>query len=389
MFKRISHIIAVQFTAFVFALFLVNGVIFLAADFTNAQRDSHMRLERTIRSVAEVPFRNTDTLIRLLPPPVRERVRIVDMNGEAIYTGTFFGAIPFSPVEGFSDLMIDGEQYSILTARILNGGNPVGYLQAADIERFQRHELPRRAFLYLLVSAIITALTYVAGRMFARTSLRPAARMVEKLEQFTQDASHELRTPLATLNSSLDVALKTGKYKEGLESAKEDVKEISILIERLLEMASMDTLTMQKQKIDLSGLILQIIERHRLLPETKQVTINAHLAPDVSVFGDASMLREVVINLLSNAVKFNKPQGTIDVFLTPKQLRIKDTGIGIPSEALPHIFDRFYQVNQARCDEGCGLGLALVKRIIDLHNWTIDVKSKEHEGTEFNIAFHK
>lgn len=387
MFRRISHTIAVQFTAFVFLLLLLNGVIFLAADFTNAKRDSHLRLERTIRSIAEVPFRDPQSLIRLLPPPMRERIRIVDAEGEAIYTGTFFAAIPFSETEGFSDLMIENDQYSILTARILNGGEPVGYLQAADVERFQSRDLPQRALMYVLISAVISALTYLVGLFFARRSLQPAVRMVSQLEQFTQDASHELRTPLATLSSSLDLAVKSGHYKEGIESAKQDVLEISLLIERLLDLTRMDSLMLSREKFDLSDLTNQTIEKYRMVSNARSVDIEADIVAGVLLQGDPALIRQVLGNLLSNAVKFNQPNGRVHVTLIKDKLLIKDSGIGISQTELSHIFDRFYQADTSRAKEGFGLGLALVKRIVDLHGWKIDVQSEENKGTTFTVKF--
>jgi signal transduction histidine kinase len=117
------------------------------------------------------------------------------------------------------------------------------------------------------------------------------------------------------------------------------------------------------------------------------VTIESIVAPEISVQGDAALLKQVLSNLLGNAIKFSKSEGgTITVRLTKKELSIADTGIGIRTEALPHIFNRFYQADASRSNEGYGLGLALVKRIVELHGWRIEAKSKSGSGTLFAIA---
>ncbi len=385
MFKRISYTIALQFTVFVFILFLVNGAVFLIADISNENRQAAQRLDRTARMVMDHLTSDDSGLDDALPPPVRERVRVVGLNNAPIYSGTFFRGIPFINTDRMTDITMGGEQYNLLTMPFVRDGQQIGYVQVAEIERQSFSDLPLRALMYLLISIAVSGLTFVVGLFFARRSLKPAVETMQRLEQFTQDASHELRTPLAVLNSSLDLSLKSKKYQEGILSAKEDVKEISILVERLLELARLDTFTLERKPVDLSTLLTETAEKYTVLATEKEVTIKTHIAPNISVEGDITFLRQVVSNLLSNAIKFNKEKGMIDVRLQKNMLEISDTGIGIARSDLPHIFDRFYQADTSRTKEGFGLGLALVKKIIDAHGWTIDVKSTKKTGTTFVI----
>jgi signal transduction histidine kinase len=390
MFRRISYTIALQFTAFVFLLLLVNGAIFLAADFQNARRQTHARLEQTLISILRQADRSPEEFPLNIPPPLRERIRITDTAGTTIYSGSIFAEIPFSPTLGYTRARIDGEEYRILTGNISRGGVPVGFAQILDLERLQFGDLPTRALIYLLVSAGISALTFSVGLYFARRSLKPAERMVERLEQFTQDASHELRTPIATVNSSLDLALKTENFRDGILSAKDDLKQLSAIIERLLELARLDQLMIQAEPIDLSSLVTDAVDKYKILATEKQVTIESDIKEGVSVRGDGPLLRQVIANLLTNAIKFSKPEGgTIHVTLTDKVLSVTDTGIGIAPDTMPHIFDRFFQADHSRSHGGVGLGLALVKRIVELHGWKIAAKSKVAKGTKFVIECTK
>lgn len=388
LFRRISHRLALQFTGFVFLLFLVNGAIFLVADFGNSRRLDQDRLSRN----AQIVLRESEAIFRgnrpRIPPRLQESVRVLDAENRTLFEGNLLLGQPLPTSEGFSTIAVGDEKFTVLTRRITRGGRFLGTVQVAGVDRTGGTELPIRAILYFLVSVLISGLTFVVGLFFARRSLRPAEESMRRLEQFTQDASHELRTPLAALNSSLDLALRTEKYREGIASAKEDVREITSLVDRLLELARLDTFALDVRKVDLSGLAHDIIEKHRALAEQKRVTLHTEITEHVTVEGDAALLRQVIANLLTNAVKFSKPEGgTVTVRLTKHALSIRDTGIGIAREALPHIFDRFYQAETSRAKEGLGLGLAFVKRIIDLHKWTITVQSTVGQGTEFEVRF--
>ncbi|MDD4287443.1 MAG: HAMP domain-containing sensor histidine kinase [Candidatus Peribacteraceae bacterium] len=387
-FRRISARIALQFMGFVFLLFLINGSIFLAVDFGNARRMAHGRLLRDAQMVlnqAEQVFQG-GTLA--LPPPVEERMRILDADGQVLHAGWLFSDIPSFMTEGYTTIEVREEPYTVLTIPLSENDHVYGFAQVAGMERLPMRDLPLRWGLYLFVSILVSALTFVVGLFFARRSLKPAEQMMERLEQFTQDASHELKTPLAALSSSLDLAMKNGKYREGIESAKVDLKQVTVLVERLLELARLDKFVSADESIDLTRLVETSVERFRSLVREKHVVIEQTVAQNVTVNGDAILIQQILSNLLSNAIKFSKPAGgKIHVRLTPKEFSVEDNGMGIPAESLPLIFDRFYQAEPSRAMGGFGLGLALVKRIVELHGWTVSARSTLGSGTTFTVYF--
>lgn len=382
--RRISYRIALQFTAFVFVLLLINGAMFLAVDITNAHRLANLRLmNRATGFVNQHPRVSPESLAKFLSPMLLLRTRIVDVLGNPMHEGEFFSDIPFSPAPEFSS----AGNYTIFTTPIFQRGHVVAYIQMADSERTLRRDLPERAYLYLLLSACISALTFLVGLYFARSSLKPVEETMLRLEQFTQDASHELKTPLAVLGSTLDVALKTKKYKEGIESARQDLGEISILVERLLELARLDAFSIERERVDLSLVASESVEKFLHLADEQSLTLVTDIAPDISVEADPTLIKQVLNNLISNALKFNRPGGSVTVRLTKKELSVSDTGVGISKEDVARIFDRFFQAESSRSSGGLGLGLALVKRIVDLHGWSISAQSKEGEGTTFKVNF--
>jgi len=387
-FRRISRRIALQFMAFIFLLFLINGSLFLAADFSNARRMARGRLLRDAQTILNQVDDLAEGRPLGLPPPVAEHVRIIDSDGQLLYSGSLFTDIPLFFSEGYSTIEIREEPYTVLTFPLNANGQTFGLAQVAGLERSPMQELPLRWALYFLISILVSALTFFVGLFFARRSLKPTEQMVERLEQFTQDASHELKTPLAALSSSLDLALKNEKYREGIQSAKADLKQVTVLVERLLELARLDKFVSADESIDFTALVESSSERYQSFAKEKQVVIDCVADEGVSVQGDSILLQQVLGNLLSNAIKFSKPAGgQIHVRLTHKMLSVEDTGMGISAESVPLIFDRFYQAEPSRAMGGFGLGLALVKRIVELHGWTIDVQSTLKKGTTFTIHF--
>lgn len=387
MFKKIGRSLALQFTLFVFLLFMLNGVIFLIVDFGN---DIHQARMRLAEEMSAVQARLADAMngvgeIPLVPHP--ERLRIVDAAGTTVYSGELFADLPLEKEAGFSVWTIGREEFIILTDSITQDGEITGYVQIAAPEHASIGDLPLRALVYMLVSILISLLTYVVGKHFVKKSLRPAEAMLVRLEQFTQDASHELRTPLSVLGSSLDLALKTGRHEEGIVSAKEDLKKISGLVEKLLELARSGTLALEHVTVDLSALVRDAVENIRPLADDADISLNLEIETNVNVKGDGGLLHQALSNLLLNAIKFTKAGGTVTATLTREALHIADTGIGISEKELPHLFERFYQADSSRSKEGFGLGLSLVKQIVDLHEWTIDVESEQEKGSVFTIFF--
>jgi signal transduction histidine kinase len=388
MFKRISYNIALRFTAFVCLLMLVNGSLFLLADYSNSRRMGKERLIRSLNPIihnAEGVFSGQPVV---LPLQMRERIRILQPDGHALFSGNLFSDLP-AMIEGeVVPVRIQDEEYMIVSRPVIRDGKTIGYVQVAGMEPLRRSDLPLRALIFLIVTLAISALTFAVGLLFARSSLKPAERMMERLERFTQDASHEIRTPLAAVRSSLDLALQTGKFEEGIRSAKQDIDGIASLTERLLELTRLDALGLRLEHVDLSALLHTTVEKYRPMAKEKNITLNASIADDIRVQADAMLLQQVVGNLIANALKFSKPEGgTISITLKKGSLSIADTGIGIAKEQLDRVFDRFYQADPCRSQGGFGLGLSLVKRIVELHGWSIAAQSTQGKGATFTVLF--
>ena len=216
--------------------------------------------------------------------------------------------------------------------------------------------------------------------------------------QFTADASHELRTPLAIMQAEATLALSKERteadYRKSLETISQESTYMSSVIGKLLFLARSDAGKEQLnfEDVDLKDLITGLSTNIEALAMDKGIKFAVDAQESLIVNGDKVKLRQLFINILENAVRYTPTGGNISVSLVRKESNtltaISDTGIGIPSEHLPHIFERFYRVDKARsrADGGVGLGMAIAKYIADSHGGKIEVESQLGKGTTFYIT---
>jgi heavy metal sensor kinase len=220
---------------------------------------------------------------------------------------------------------------------------------------------------------------------------------VGQMKQFTASISHELRTPLTALRGEAEIALLQARsveeYKRVLTSQLEEFDKLAHMINQLLVLANAEAgeIRWTDQSVDLSALADSLVDQLEPVSAAKKINLSTSSQPHVHVRGDASWIERVILNLLDNAIKFTPEDGTVSIRVKAigkeAELSVEDTGIGISSQALPHIFDRFYRAEPSRSKqvEGVGLGLALVRWIVEKHAGRISVHSELGKGSKFTI----
>lgn len=381
--------LALKFTWLVCGLILISGTIFATGDVLIANYRMMRGLNDQIDNILTGSQVTTDLLDagQWLPYNMRPFTRILAPDGTVLYKGDLFASAGPGPVDPFGTARPSDESYAIATRAIRKDGKIVGYVQFAGRTRQGIRDVGLKLIEVLFITLIMGIVTYLLGLAFSRQTLRPVHESQERLEQFTQDASHELRTPLASISSSLDVAMKTGDYEQGIVAAKSQVKYASLLVERLLEVAQLDRAKIDLGWVDLTALVTAVASQNAESCKEHRLSLEMSLDEGVTVEGDALLLRQLVNNLVENAVKFNAPGGFVGVTLSHAELRVNNSNGSIDPEELAHVFEPFYQTDGSHAGQGFGLGLAIVKKIAGLHGWHVDVTSSADEGTAFVVRF--
>jgi heavy metal sensor kinase len=221
----------------------------------------------------------------------------------------------------------------------------------------------------------------------------------EQIRRFSTDVSHELRTPITAIRGQLEVALFTAEtpdqYRESIINAMEDIEKLSSIVRALLLLSQAESgqVILQKAPLDLGEVVTDVVDQFQIPAEEKDVRLTASIEPCAPVEADHMQIERLLSNLLSNAVKYTPKGGSVRVVVGPARepgwtkISVEDTGVGIPAENLPHIFDRFYRVRNAQTSaiQGLGLGLSFVAWIVEAHGGRIDVASNSGVGTRFTV----
>ena len=209
---------------------------------------------------------------------------------------------------------------------------------------------------------------------------------IKDMEQFIFNAWHELKTPLSVIKSHLQLALAKKQYKDAIDNSIQELDKMNLLLEALINISVVHQES-KKEWIDVVQELSYIIAQYVQQAKKNNISITIKEITPFTITANKGHFHMLISNLLSNAIKYNKKNGKIEIVVNSWEIIIKDTGIGIPSKDLDKVFDRFYQVGNVRNQDWFGIGLALVKKIIDIYGWKIELQSEENIGTTFTIKF--
>lgn len=254
--------------------------------------------------------------------------------------------------------------------------------RADDLSR----RIPTRGIVDDEVGKLITAFNDTMGRL---------EKLFATQRRFVADIGHELRTPLTVIRGNIDLMRKVGiEDEQSLHSIELEVDRLARLVEDLLVLAQAESgkLPMGRRRVELDTLLLEVFSQAHVLAGGR-VRLEIDKIDQVLVCGDRDRLKQVVLNLVANAIKYTTEGGKVTVNLSKEtgqaEFSVKDTGMGIPAEDLPHVFERFYRGDKSRTrgkdGAGFGLGLSIAYWIVRNHGGEIEVKSKLNRGSTFTV----
>ncbi len=252
----------------------------------------------------------------------------------------------------------------------------------------------------LLIDSLFLFFATIISYFLSQKTLHPIEKALDLQKQFSANASHELRTPLAIVKTDFEVALRNNKlnifdYQAIIKSNLEEIDRMSNIVKNILKLSRGDheNENTLRTVFELNQLILRIVKKMNILAKNKKIDLKIKRLDRVFFTGNTLDFEDILINLLQNSINYTEREGTIEIQLVKKinaiELSISDTGIGISAKDLPHIFERFYKVDQARVQtaNGAGLGLSLVSELVKKYRGKISITSEQQKGTKITMRF--
>ncbi len=430
-----------------FALYAAASFAILALEATNDRQQLHSILYNQAESLASYYAATSRTdypelrlLEKELPIPVwvriigRGRVLAATPNSPVFPAapagaGTGAGELRFQEVEGREPLAV--VRHPVWT-------RPGFFVEAIASTAPFRQRLRNLAVILALAGLLLVPLAALGGRILAARALRPVkdlvasvraldtsrleerlvvtsgareladlgrefndllARLeesVSRMRRFTADASHELRTPVSILRTGLEVALRRERtveeYRDLLRENLLEIERVQRIVEGLLTLAREEAQggpPVPALPVDLAGVVESAVQTVSPLATQNEVVLTSHIERPVRVLGDSDRLRLVVLNLLDNAVKYTPPGSSVEVALERREqearLVVADQGNGVPPAERPFIFDRFFRGQGARGASGGGLGLSVVRWVVEGHGGRVQLLDSKGPGATFEV----
>jgi len=338
---------------------------------------------------------------------LRVLTRYTNVSGHSLYVQA---ATPWSRSEELlerSSALSAAGIIAVLVAVGLGGWTLVGRTLApfgrivTEVNRLDPTDLPES----LLpqppeTDSEIGSLVHTLNRMVTRLrhAFQSQARYAEAQQRFAADASHELRTPLTILRGEIDLALSRNRtaesYRRTLESAQEEIDHMVRIVEGLGTLARHDAGSIAPADtvvaVDIKGIAADLVYAFNTIAADKGITLSLVCSKTAeSVAGNPAQLERLLRNLIENAIKYTPAGGSVTVSVDHEEnavrVTIKDTGIGISEEDLPHVFERFWRADRARTTAGTGLGLSICDAIVKAHNGVFHIASKLGAGSVFTV----
>lgn len=292
--------------------------------------------------------------------------------------------------------MLELDQKNYLYYKHMSGHGQSALILFHDFT--QEQEILQTLLLALLFTGIICLIFSFFGSLYmANRAIIPIQKAWEQQKVFLADASHEFRTPISIIQTNLEVVLEDEQQTiksqmKWLKNIKDEIGWMTSFVDSLLFLARSDSQQqlLESRQFSLDQTIAAAVEAFKPIAASRQIGLDMEINDTILFYGDESKIKQLVGILLDNAVKYTKSGGNILIELIKNGnnavLDLSDTGIGIKSDHIDKIFNRFYQIEQSRTNKGAGLGLSIAKWIVEKHKGSIHVSSTPGLGTTFRIC---
>ena len=384
------------------------GAVYISTS-NRLTRESNDMLQKTIEQENEIHKNqidignsNTDA-----PPPPQIFTFAVQLDKNNTITDIFYNNIDKSDTDTLIPLVNSALANNNISGlieninyRFLKYTNEKGTKIAFSDRSLEINTLNSLLKTFILVGIESLVAFFIVSLYLANWAVKPIKRSWEQQRQFVADASHELKTPLTVILANTDIVLShkddtIDNQIKWIHYIKTEGERMTTLVNDLLFLAKTDANKNEVifSKINFSDTLWNCVLPFESVAFEEEKTINSEIVADIFINGDINKLKQLIFILIDNSIKYSYEKDTINVTLSKIQdkvnLSINNTGDLIPKEKIPHLFERFYRVDEARArkKDGYGLGLAIAKSIVETQHGKITVKSSESEGTTFTVSF--
>jgi two-component system, OmpR family, sensor histidine kinase CiaH len=300
--------------------------------------------------------------------------------------------------EDWRSLSIDGLPLQLRTVAVYEtDGKLIGFVQAGKSVQESDASLRTLAIVMAAGGAAGLVLATAGGLFVAGIAIRPVRRGFERQREFVADASHELRTPLAVIRTNAETIAAARPADEAALDIAAEASYMTRLLDDLLLLARSDHggINMEPRQVDLAPLMQEVGRVASSIAEQANLSLRTDAAGPLLVEADPERCRELLFILLDNAIKYTPAGGQVTLSAASEGddavIRVADTGIGVPPEHVPRLFDRFYRVDKARSRAvgGAGLGLSIAHEIVDAHGGAIAIDSIPGTGTTVTVRMKR
>ena len=405
-------------------MLLVGAVLLITLTLVGAYmlRNEYANIRQTLLETLE-PFRGENgsfSYTQTVQPDAQRRPE--DAPPDAMGDASAFGRCITVFIENGEKNIISGRgeqnDSDILAAvdAALGEANDFGYLRKYDMyylnagmedsakvslypARYLRASVLKTAA-YLLAAFVLTMLAcYFISRYISKIAVRPVEQAMSREKQFVADVSHDLKTPLAVMRACNHILMENPNGEDAapwLDRSAAAVQNMQSLIDDMLTLSAMDAAQRLpcREMVKLSGVVTKAALQMEAMAYDRGIQLETDVQADICVMGDADALLRVVSGLIENALKYEPENGRIRVALAARgkraALTVQNFGACVAPEDLPHIFERFYRGDKARtAQQGHGLGLAIIRRTVELMDGKIEVSSASDVGTVFTVTMER
>lgn len=292
----------------------------------------------------------------------------------------------------------NGISVKSLSSELIDASQSSGYLQIEVPTKHRDEALHQFRLAFLFLTPFLAVAVFLCGYFFSGRAAKPLEETLILLRRFVADAGHEFNTPISIIEASVETLEAT--FKEN-NISDEVLPVISRASKRMKDLAANLMLLARTERaellspmgpVDLPDLVREVTEEHMELSKKKNITLVTNNVPAKAIMGHGVSLHHMLSNLVGNAISYTDAGGTVKVETSVSDnqvtLAVSDTGIGIPEESLPHVYDRFFRVDKSRSRQagGSGLGLSIVKAIVEAHHGSIQAESQPGKGSKFSVV---